>query len=309
MKILISTLSISFLLFFWGSAISLAQSKIEKTFEGISQLEIEGGSIEVSYQGDPTKTSIEVIADMGNDEESDKNVFFVTIGSTLKISYQPHLSNWKNHHSSKKYIHITGPKEIKLRASNSSGKMLIANVQSELTELRANSGMLEIENIEGDLLLQGSSGKIFARNIEGKVTCQMGSGIAELESIKGNADLVAGSGQLKARHIDGELNVNISSGSASLEDVTSLGQLKLSSGLINAKHVGIGPNSSFYGSSGAFKIKVTTLLDQFNYDFSAGSGFVKVGNLSSTDHLVIDHGAAHTIKGKIGSGMISIEEL
>jgi len=296
-------------IFFAGGNLAHAQSKIEKTFENISKLEIKGGSIEISYEGSPGKSTIEVLADLGDEEDAGKNLVFVTIGNTLKISCQTPANHWKGHNKGKKYVRITGPESIKLIANNSSGKMHLKNIKSDLTELRASSGILEAENITGDLHLLGSSGKIAVSNIRGSVICKMTSGIAELENIDGNADLNSSSGQIKARNISGELNVKITSGSVSLEDISTLGELKLSSGLLNAKQVGFGPNTSFWGSSGAFKIKSNVMLDQFNYDLTAGSGMVKVGKMSSNDHLVIDHGAEHTIKGKIGSGMIFIEEL
>lgn len=309
MKKTMKYLSLLLFTLFTGYTVTKAQSKIEKRFDGISTLEIAGGSMEISYEGTSGKSHVEVLADMGDEKDAGKDLVFITIGNTLKISCQSPANSWGCSTNRKRYVHISGPESIKLRANSSSGKMRIKNVKSDLTELSAGSGIIEIENISGELQLKGSSGKIVANNIQGMVTCQMTSGIADLEYIKGNTYLSSSSGQIKARHIAGELNVKITSGSVSLEDVSTLGELKLSSGLISAKHVGFGPNTSFSGSSGAFKIKATALLDQYNYDLSAGSGIVKVGKMSSGDHLVIDHGSAHTIRGKIGSGIISIVAL
>ncbi|WP_186754290.1 DUF4097 family beta strand repeat-containing protein [Echinicola salinicaeni] len=299
---------IGFLLFLFGISLghSQGQSKIEKSFDNIEKLEIQGGSISLSYEGNASQSSIEVTADLGDDQNGDKNLIFVTVGNTLKISYQK-TGNWNNN-KNKRYIHITGPEVIMLKAVNSSGKMHIKGVASELTELKASSGIIHIEDISGNLRLAGSSGKIEVNNVEGDVDCKMTSGIMDLEYIKGNTSLSSSSGKITARHVAGELNVKITSGSVDLEDISTLGALKLSSGMMNAKKVGFGPNTSFSGSSGMFKVKANALLDNYNYDMNAGSGMVKVGKQSSSDHLLIDHGAAYTIKGNIGSGMISIEK-
>ncbi|MBD8488124.1 DUF4097 family beta strand repeat protein [Echinicola sp. CAU 1574] len=308
MKTLTNTLRIAFLFLFLGIASSYGQSKIQKSFENISKLEIQGGSIEISYEGNSSQSDIQVEADMGSTENADKNLIFITVGNTLKISYQTPSNSWKSNDRGKKYVHISGPKNIELSASNSSGKLHVKGVSSPSIDLKASSGMILVEDIEGELNLAGSSGKVEARNISGEVNCKMTSGIMELEYIKGNTNLSSSSGKIKAQHISGELNVKITSGSVDLEDISTLGELKLSSGMMSAKKVGFGPNTSFMGSSGAFKIKAAAMLDQYNYDMSAGSGMVKVGKMSSSDHLVIDHDADHTIIGKIGSGMISIEE-
>ncbi|WP_215224486.1 DUF4097 domain-containing protein [Echinicola shivajiensis] len=299
---------IGVLIFLFGISLgySHGQSKIEKSFDNIEKLEIQGGSISLSYEGNTSQSSIKVTADLGDDQNADKNLVFVTVGNTLKISYQK-TGNWNNNNN-KRYIHITGPEVIVLKAANSSGKMHIKGVASELTELTASSGIIQVEDISGNLKLAGSSGKIEVNSVEGDVECNMTSGMMDLEYIKGNTSLSSSSGRITAKHVAGELNVKITSGSVSMEDISTLGKLKLSSGMMKAKKVGFGPNTSFSGSSGMFNIKANALLDNYNYDLNAGSGMVKVGDMSSSDHLHIDHGADHTVKGNIGSGMITIEK-
>lgn len=307
MKTSFRYIGVLLLLFGISLGYSHGQSKIEKSFDNIEKLEIQGGSISLSYEGNTSQSSIEVTADLGDDQNADKNLIFVTVGNTLKISYQK-TGNWNNNNNNKRYIHITGPEAIVLKAANSSGKMHIKGVASELTELTASSGIIQVEDISGNLRLAGSSGKIEVNKVEGDVNCKMTSGVAELENIDGNASLSSSSGRIVAHHINGELSVKITSGSVDIEDAAQLGELKLSSGMMKAKKVGFGPNTSFSGSSGMFKIETVALLDQFNFDLNAGSGMVKVGDMSSSDHLHIDHGADHTVKGNIGSGMITIEK-
>ncbi len=111
---------------------------------------------------------------------------------------------------------------------------------------------------------------------------------------------------MNAQYIQGEIDVNITSGSVHLNEISQLGHLKLNSGLIKAEQVGLGPNTSFMGNSGAFKIQTFSDFMDFNFDLQAGSGMVKVGDQSSSDQLWIENGSEFTIYGKIGSGIISI---
>ncbi|AWW30129.1 hypothetical protein DN752_08335 [Echinicola strongylocentroti] len=307
MKNLLTHISLVAYLFLAASSAAFGQTKIEKSFENIHKLDIEGGSIEISYQGNAGQDLIEVVADLGHDEDAGKNLVFVTIGNTLKISYQTPSNSWKNNNQGKRYVRITGPEAIDLSAVNSSGKMYISTVKSDKIYLKASSGMIEAEDLTGDLDIKASSGKVSVKRVDGNVLCKVSSGMAALEYIKGNTDITSSSGKIEANHIAGEVNVSVTSGSASLEDIATVGSMKLSSGHVKAKKVGFGPNTSFNGNSGAFHIKTNADLAMYNYDLSAGSGMVKVGGSNSSDHLVINNQGTYTITGKIGSGMISIE--
>lgn len=297
MKHFLTHITLAAYLFLAASTVALGQTKIEKTFENIHKLDIEGGSIEISYEGNPGQDQIEVIADLGNDEEAGKNLVFVTIGNTLKISYQTPPNSWKNNHRGRRYVHITGPEEIEFSAVNSSGKMHVRMVKSDKIYLKASSGIIEAEDLTGDLDIKASSGKISVSRVTGNVLCKVSSGMASLEYIKGNTDISSSSGKVEAEHIAGEVNISVTSGSASLEDVSTIGSMKLSSGHVKAKKVGFGPNTSFNGNSGAFHIKAQADLDKYNYDLRAGSGMVKVGGSNSSDHLVINNQAPYTITG------------
>ncbi|NVJ46100.1 MAG: DUF4097 family beta strand repeat protein, partial [Cytophagia bacterium] len=86
-----------------------------------------------------------------------------------------------------------------------------------------------------------------------------------------------------------------------------LGTLKFTSGSIRAEEAGLGPNTSFSGSSGNFKIQTYSSLQDFNYDLSSSSGSLKVGDRKTSKKLEIDNGSDSWIKGRITSGSISIE--
>ncbi|GGZ35898.1 hypothetical protein GCM10007049_31470 [Echinicola pacifica] len=298
-------------LFFAGISISVqAQQIINKTFDHINELNIEGGSIEVSYEGIDNQKEIKLTASLGANEQADKDLIFVTIGNTLKISYQSNSNNWNNNNSNKtkRYIRITGPSEIVLKASNSSGILKVKNIHSAQTILKASSGIIEVENINGNLHLSASSGQIKAKDIQGDVKANISSGQLEIDKVNGNLELKSTSGMAKAKNISSQLQASLTSGSVSVENIGSLGNIELSSGHFKAKNAGLGANSSFRGSSGAIVIHTSSDLNAYNYELSVGSGMVRVGNQSNSEGILINNQAASTISGKIGSGMISITQ-
>ncbi|MDN3668446.1 hypothetical protein QWY93_03780 [Echinicola jeungdonensis] len=92
---------------------SSGQSTFGKSFSNIEKLEISVHQIEINYHGNPEQQEIQVKSDL--DENQENNLIFVTIGNTLKISYQG-----KRAIDSKKSVKITGPENIQLQIHNAS---------------------------------------------------------------------------------------------------------------------------------------------------------------------------------------------
>ncbi|WP_373493490.1 DUF4097 family beta strand repeat-containing protein, partial [Aquiflexum sp.] len=88
---------------------------------------------------------------------------------------------------------------------------------------------------------------------------------------------------------------------------SGLGELSVSSGNIRAERSGLGDKTNLNANSGSIRIQTDSDLDQYNYDLSANSGSVKVGGNSSGKKLNISNNASHTIRGKVSSGSIRIE--
>src|SRR5690554_2147285 len=147
-----------------------AQEEIVKNYSGIESLDIEGGSLEVSYHGSPDKTDIELSAYLGPEKEQEKELVFVTVGNVLKVAYKPQQKSNNNYRGPKKYVKITGPENMVLEIKNSSGKITVENVNSKSTSLSISSGHIQASGIEGDLILKGSSGNIQVNNIAGSVS-------------------------------------------------------------------------------------------------------------------------------------------
>lgn len=286
--------------------ISFAQNEITKQYSGIGSLDIQGGPLEVSYTGNGDQKDIDIIAFLGQEEEREKDLVFVTVGDVLKVAYNPNRK-FDNYNGPKRYVKITGPENMVLEVKNSSGQILVDKVNGEKTHLSVSSGQIKASHIKGELVLKGTSGNIQANEVSGSVTCSITSGVSTLTSIEGNLNFSSTSGKLNASHVGGKVNAQLTSGSISLDDVGELGEIVISSGNVKAKGAGLGNTTQFKGSSGSFSIHTPSDLTAFNYDLQAGSGSVSVGKSSGGKKLMIQNGASGTVKGNISSGRINIE--
>jgi hypothetical protein len=161
-------------------------------------------------------------------------------------------------------------------------------------------------NIDGDIHASAGSGSIELSNINGNVKGKIGSGSAKIQEVKGSLEYSSGSGGISATSIDGTVHVSLTSGNAKLDDITELGDLKVTSGNFNATNAGLGASTKINGTSGNFRIQTFSNLKDFNYDLSATSGNITVGNSRSGRNLIIDNGAEKSVKGSVTSGNISI---
>ncbi|TDK44851.1 DUF4097 family beta strand repeat-containing protein [Algoriphagus formosus] len=308
MNNILKTFNLCFALLLIGSS-AFAQNvlvDVNKSYSNIEKLEIEGGWLEVTYEGG-FGDEVQVEAYLESNDE-DQDIVFVTLGNVLKIKYERGSRNvsWGNSKNNG-YIRIKGPESIQLDVQNSSGSAKISRVNSETTRLKVTSGRIIAEDIQGDLIIGGTSGNLIASIIGGDVTASLTSGRGEISQVDGDVSYKSTSGSLNASEIRGEINVQFTSGRAELENIGALGALKFTSGSMRAENAGLGPNTSFSGSSGNFRIQTNSNLENFNFDLSASSGNLRVGNSRGNKSLELDNGAASWVKGKITSGSISIE--
>ncbi|TFV94454.1 hypothetical protein E4S40_10550 [Algoriphagus kandeliae] len=308
MKKTLKTLPLG-LAFLFLATITFAQNvlvDVNKSYPGINRLEVEGGWLDVSYEGG-SGTDVQVEAYLQSNDE-DQDIVFVTVGDVLKIKYERKSKNWTwSNGQNKGWIKITGPESIEINFRNSSGNTSVRNVASEETYMKVTSGRISAEGIDGDLTIGATSGRLSVSDVSGSVMASLTSGNADINQVSGDVNYKSTSGSLDASQIDGELNVEFTSGRAVLESIGQLGELKFTSGSIRAEEVGLGPNTSFSGSSGNFRIQTYSNLEDFNFDLSSSSGSLQVGDRKTSKKLEVDNGADAWIKGRITSGSISIE--
>lgn len=307
MKTLYNKLAITLSLLLM-TGVTFAQNVVvdtKKNYSNIKKIEIDGGWLEVSYQGGST-SEVEVEAYlMSND--SDQDIIFITIGDVLKITHERKQNNYDWNTKNKGYIKITGPTSIALDLKSSSGSMTVSNVSNEMTNLKVSSGKISAREIKGDLTIKASSGSLDVNGIEGNVVAGVTSGNADILNVKGNVDYESTSGSLTADQISGELNTSLTSGNAKLTNIGTLGSLKFTSGNIRAENSGLGENTRLNGTSGNFRIQTPSNLKNYNFSLSASSGSLKVGGTNTGKNLEIDNDASSWVRGSISSGNITIE--
>ena len=229
-------------------------------------------------------------------------------GSKLKIEVVGESMNgWNFGNQHQGYISLTGPEDIKINMTNNSGSLEVMNVTHRVIDLKVNSGSIKAIGLEVDKInLTASSGSIKGEGLTGDVIAQVNSGNITITDVEGNVEAKTSSGSLKLEDIQGLVTAKANSGSMKFIGVKELGELTVTSGSIKAESSGLGRNSAFNANSGSITIQTTSNLEDFNFDLSANSGNVKVGDDSSSKKLDIDNGVTETVRGKVSSGSIRI---
>jgi hypothetical protein len=81
------------------------------------------------------------------------------------------------------------------------------------------SGLILIENIDGDVWLDDGSGETTIRKVTGDLSIDDGSGELIISDIGGNLDIDDGSGEISINRIGGNVTVDDGSGSIRIDDV------------------------------------------------------------------------------------------
>ncbi|WP_296701019.1 DUF4097 family beta strand repeat-containing protein [Algoriphagus sp.] len=291
------------------ATVTFAQNVIvdtNKSYSNINKIEVSGGWLDVTYDGS-SSSEVKVDAYLESNDE-DQDIIFVTVGDVLKISYErsSRNSSWGNNRN-KGFIKINGPISIALDIKNSSGTISVDGVSNDETILRVSSGKVSASNIKGDLNVKASSGSLYLDEIDGNIVAGVTSGNADITNVSGNVDYESTSGSLDADSIDGELSASLTSGNAKLSNIGSLGELKFTSGNIRASNAGLSGNTRLNGTSGSFRIQTPSDLKSYNFSLRASSGNLKVGGINTGKNLEIDNDASDWVKGSISSGNITIE--
>lgn len=302
----ISPILMALLLF---ASVSFAQQVLvdgNKSYSNISKIEVSGGWLDVSYDGG-SGSDVKVQAFLESND-SDQDIIFVTVGDVLKISYERknNSGSWGNNRN-KGFIKINGPMAIALDIKNSSGTITVDGVTNDETNLRVSSGKVTATNIKGDLKVRASSGSLHIDQVDGNISAGVTSGNADIFNVSGDVDYESTSGSLEAEDIKGELSASLTSGNAKLSNIGELGNLQFTSGNIRASNAGLGDNTRFNGTSGSFRIQTQSDLKSYNFSLKASSGNLKVGGINTGKNLEIDNGASSWVRGSISSGNIVIE--
>ena len=290
-----------------GMAQMQVVSNIEETFEGIEEIVVHGGSLEVTYEGSDTADEVFLSAYLESNRDNGMEIIYKVEGNRLRVEFRREDNGGWGNFKSKGFISLTGPENMEMEISNSSGQMFISNVASDKIDLRISSGKIEARRLSSDQInLTASSGKMELDDIHGDVNCKISSGSGNISNVEGDVSVEGSSGSYHISEVEGTVNGSLSSGSITLDNIGELGSLTVSSGRIEATHSGLGDDTRLRGSSGSFTVQTDDNLEDYNYDLSASSGGLEVGDTKTNKNLNIDNGSDITVTGNTSSGRISI---
>jgi len=280
---------------------------IEENFDGVEEIYVKGGSLEVSYEGSGRSGDVFLSAYLEGRKDSGMKITYRNEGEKLWIEFRRENSSGWGNIRSKGFISLIGPENIKLEVVSSSGSISVSHVISDKIDLNINSGKIDGKYLSSNQVnVKATSGQINLQEINGEVNCRISSGKGNLSQIQGDVNLTASSGAFQISDVEGMVNGSLSSGSINIKNAKTLGRLKISSGSIKASESGLGKNTVFSGSSGSFVIQTTSDLNDYNFDLASSSGSLEVGDSRERKTLKIDNGSDTTISGSISSGRISV---
>ena len=197
----------------FGSEYSTSK-KLEIDGESITTLRINCGSGFLKVYGKDQQQKIEVEADIRieNVDKDDIDKFLERglilelekRGSKAILNSEANQSFWESMFSSRPRVTVnltvTVPAKINLDVDDGSGLILI-------------------ENIQGDLKVDDGSGETTIREVAGDVWVDDGSGELKISEVGGDVDIDDGSGKITIDHIGGNVTVDDGSGSIDINDV------------------------------------------------------------------------------------------
>jgi hypothetical protein len=282
-------------------------SEINQDFEGITNIEVDGSFLEVQYIGESGKQVLNLEAELRSNSNKRYEVKYRIVGSTLQVFIETNKGLFSGSAKGEGYIKLIGPRNMKLDLEASSGKVDIQNVVSTETKLQVSSGSVTAKNITSpQISLNVSSGTAKIEDLTGLVKATVSSGKLEIYRIDGDVDADGSTGQIIFKDINGLIKSNISSGKIEMTNVKFIGQINVSSGQLFATNSGLSPQTNLKASSGNIYIQTFSDLRGFNFNITAGSGTVRVGDSQISVTLNINNGSSHTIRGEVGTGKIEI---
>jgi DUF4097 and DUF4098 domain-containing protein YvlB len=185
--------------------------------------------------------------------------------------------------------------EISLETS--SGNISVNTITANTVKLRASSGNIIFDEINGNVSTESSSGNITLGQINGNLTAAASSGSIKGDTVHGNADIRTKSGGIIFGSVDGDITAASSSGRITLNRVTGSVTAKASSGAINCTVTENAGDISLTTSSGRVTLDVPR---NFVFNFSSRTSS---GRLSTpfSEKLFSPLSDKHSVRGIIGN--------
>lgn len=244
MKNLISFGFVVLFLISCSSSHSQEEKTIEKSFDGISSIDLSTASGDcVIKKGSTDAVQVKVTYTYDDDDYTPK---MEQSGSRLGLEEKFHARNTRG--SSK--WELTVPDGLEIEFSSGSGDLALSDLKGEL-DFNSGSGDANIDGFEGELKGNSGSGDFHLKNVKGEIKINSGSGDHHIS----DSELLA-----KANTGSGDVEVNDSKGGF---------KLNTGSGDVEAGRIALSEDGNFNTGSGDVEVVLTASLVK---DISANSG-------------------------------------
>lgn len=151
-----------------------------------------------------------------------------------------------------------------------------------------NVGSIEAANVDGDLVLDTSSGGIGVEGGKGRVGADTGSGEIEVTNRNGNVYADTGSGGVTVSKVTGDVEADTGSGGVDVTDVTGDVTIDTGSGGADLENV----TGSIRVDTGSGGVDGRNLQKVRELEIDTGSGSVELdGDFSAMERMMIDTGS------------------
>ncbi len=244
MKNLISFGFVVLFLISCSSSHSQEEKTIEKSFDGISSIDLSTASGDcVIKKGSTDAVQVKVTYTYDDDDYTPK---MEQNGSRLGLEEKFHARNTRG--SSK--WELTVPDGLEIEFSSGSGDLVLSDLKGEM-DYNSGSGDANIDDFEGELKGNSGSGDFHMKNVKGEIKINSGSG----DHLISDSELMA-----KANTGSGDVEVNDSKGGF---------KLNTGSGDVEAGRIALSEDGNFNTGSGDVEVVLTASLVK---DISANSG-------------------------------------
>jgi hypothetical protein len=279
-------------------------SQKELTETDIQNLEVIGRFCEVDIKAVNGNTLSFRGKITGNLDPDAYRIVSVRVGNTLKITIEGNQRlrmGWNQRLQGSLIFSV--PPGINCQVDNSSGSVAVRGLNGGNLNLSASSGEVRAESMRSnqEIVVRASSGSLKLNGIEGNLRTNTSSGSQEIDNIKGNVDAEASSGSIEIGNVSGSVAANTSSGAITLNKVKGALNLKASSGSISGNDIDLTDNSNFNTTSGSVSMRFNNSSAELSFDLSASSGGLKAGGTQGNRRLVINQGKIR-IMGSSSSG-------
>lgn len=208
----------------WGGSCEYSK-EISRSIDlgSIRSIDVNAGAGSLEINGKKALDVVEIRADLCSSNEDELSKLDVIDkfedGNLMLRTFFPTTDGWNKSGQSRIDLTLIVPSAATLVVKDSSGDAEISNVAG--LDLTDSSGGLEVEDIEGNLIITDSSGDIDIEDIAGDVTLTDSSGSIDVSDVKGSMIvLVDSSGSIEGSRIGKDMIVKAdSSGSITADDV------------------------------------------------------------------------------------------